>query len=123
MSGDARQKGEFLEAIYEKTRAPGAWKGAGKDTVETVFDDLRINIDRVETAEFTSYSLWIHGPDSYIEEICDLDLTNLRPASGLFSTYGELLQEMYWSASDVTPAVDPLADALSKIRGADGPSE
>ena len=30
---------------------------------------------------------------------------------------------MYWSASDVTPAVDGLADAMSKIRGSDGPSE
>jgi len=123
MSGDARQKGEFLDAIYEKTRTPGAWKGAGKDTVETRFDDLRINIDRVECADFTSYTLWIHGPENYVEEICDLDLTKLRPASGLFGTYSELMQEMYWSASDVTPYVDPLADALSKIRGSGGPSE
>ena len=82
MSGTARQKGEFLEAIYEKTRAPGAWKGAGKDSVETRFDDLRINIDRLEWAEGTSYSLWIHGPEGYLEEICDMDLTKSGPLQG-----------------------------------------
>ena len=123
MSGKARQKGEFLESLYEKTRAPGSWKGAGEDRVETIFDDLRIYLDRTECPEFTSFTVWIHGPESYVEEICDLDLTHVRPGSAPFTTYKALMHDMYWSASDATPAVDRLADALSKIKGADGPSE
>src|SRR5687768_16989347 len=123
MSGKARQKGEFLEALYEKTRAPGSGKGTGEDRVGTIFDDLRTYLDRTECAESTAYTVWIQGPESYVEEICSLDLTDVRPVSAPFTSYRALMREMYWSASDVTPAVDRLADALGKIRGSGGPSE
>jgi len=123
MSDKAGLKGEFLEALYEKTRVPGSWKGAGEDRVETRFDDLHINLDRTECTDFTSYTVWVHGPDDLVEQICDLELTQVRPAVAPFDTYWALMHEMYWSATDITPVVDKLSDALSKIRGASGPSE